>query len=811
MLWRPESDLMRNMDDAQRWSRLEELFDAAIELPPAERAAFLDRECPDPDLRAELEKLLQAEAASGDFLQATPPGRAQLLPGTLVGEWRVGDLLGRGGMGEVYAVERADRDFTQRAALKLLSRLDSADARRRFAEERRILGRLEHPGIAHLLDGGEHEGLPYAVMEYVDGQPLTAYARNRSLRGRIELFNQVCAAVSHAHRHLIVHRDLKPANILVTAEGRVKLLDFGIAKLLDAAPAGDVTQVIRASPDYCAPEQLRGEPVSAATDVYALGVILHELLTGQRLWASGGAALVQTLDRLAADDPPLPSSRVAPTQARALRGDLDSIVLKALHARPEHRYASVDALAADLRAWLDSRPVQAREGTLPYLLGRTIKRHRWWFAAGTAVFASLLLGFVGVLWQARQTAIERDLAQREAARADAVRQYLMLMFRSAGDQSEGASITAKGVLDQAAARVHDEFAGEPEAYADIIIALAELYFSLDDYTGARPLLERLLREGSAVPAEQRAMAQHDLAQIEFRNDQQSEAAEMLAAAQAYWKTQPQVYREELTMSRLLQSQLERVGGNPEQALRTLEQTLPERIAVSGENHRETGKLVNNLGIAYFQVGRFDEAITRFEQASRIWAALGLDRSADALNTLNNWAAAEMRSQRPQSAVPLFERALALRRELYPPSAALAALINNLGKTLTQLDRAEEGLPLLREAATLGAEYAGAGSVLAVSARLGVADALSASGQTDAATAELESLSPLLLSTYGESHVLTAMLDLSRARLARARGDNDDALRQVDRAETRLLELGAGGAPYLPQIEALRRRWAGTQS
>ncbi|MGB1561857.1 MAG: protein kinase domain-containing protein [Sinimarinibacterium flocculans] len=799
------------MDDAERWSRIEQLFDDAIDLDAEERGAFLDRACTDPALCAEVEKLLQAAQASSDFLESPADTAARLAPGSVVGDWRVGALLGRGGMGEVYAAERVHRDFSQRAALKLLHRFDSPEARQRFAEERRILGRLEHPGIAHLLDGGEHAGVPYAVMEFVEGTPLTTHARPLPLRSRIELFLQVCAAVSHAHRHLVVHRDLKPGNILVTADGRVKLLDFGIAKPLDAATTGDVTQVIRASPDYCAPEQLRGEPVSAATDVYALGVILHELLTGRRLWDMRGAALVQTIERLTEGEPPLPSSRTDATLARRLRGDLDSIVLKALRARPEQRYASVEALAADLRAWLDNRPVAARDGTLPYLLGRTIRRRRWWFAAGAAVFAALLVGLAGVLWQAREARIERDLARREAERADAVRQYLMLMFRSAGDQPDGTSITAKSVLDQAAARVHDEFAGDPGAYADIVIALAELYFSLDDYTGARPLLERLLREGSAVPAEQRAMAQHDLAQIEFRNDQQSEAAEMLAAAQSFWNARPQAYREELAMSRLLQSQLERIDGNPEQALRTLEQTLPERIALSGENHRETGKLVNNLGIAYYQVGRFDDAIVRFEQASRIWAALGLTRSADALNTLNNWAAAEMRSQRPQAAVPLFERALALRRELYPPSAALAALINNLGKTLTQLGRADEGLPLLREAAALGAEYAGAASVLTVSARLGVADALSASGQTDAAATELDALSPLLLSTYGETHVLTAMLDLSRARLAKARGDAGEALRHVDRAESRLRELGAGGAPYLPQVEVLRQQWTGTPS
>ncbi len=800
------------MPQAQHWARIEALFDAAIELDSAERSGWLATHCSDPELRAEVERLLGSAAASDQFLIGSrdAPDRRHLADGSVVGGWKVGALLGRGGMGEVYVAQRIDRDFEQRAALKLLTRFDTEDDRIRFAAERRILSRLQHPGIAHLLDGGEHQGLPYAVMEFVAGEPLTVHARKLPLQQRIRLFLQVCAAVSHAHRHLIVHRDLKPGNILVTAEGRIKLLDFGIAKHIDSGPGTEsapMTRVIRATLDYCAPEQLRGEPAAATTDVYALGVILHELLTGKPLWQLGGLPVLQALERLSAGDPPLPSAGANANERSAIRGDLDSIVLLALRPEADARYGSVEALADDLLAWLESRPVKARGTALPYLVGRSLRRHRWLYAGAAAVFVSLALGLAGVSWQAREAQIERDLARREAERADAVRQYLMLMFRTAGETPQREAVTAKSVLDHAAARVHDEFSADPTAYADIVLALADLYYYLSDYAGARPLLTQLLQQADALDPEHRAMASHDLGQIQFRDDQAADATQRLAEAQAFWNTQPQKYRAELLTSRLLQSQLERANGDPERALRTLEAALPERIEISGATERETGILINNLGTAYYQLGRYDEAIARLLEADRIWTALGLARSADALNTLNNWASAELGRGKPEVAAELFSRAMSLRRELYGESAALAAMQSNLGKTLTKLGRAAEAIPLLREAVSMGKTHAGPTSVLAVSAQLGLADALSAEKQTAEARGLLDTLQPELEASYGKAHLLGALLEVSRARNQHADGQQQAALNTLDAAAKRLEALGAAGTPHLKQLELLRGVWA----
>lgn len=795
--------------DNVRWTQIEALFDVAIELDPAERSAWLDQRCADPELRAEVESLLHAADTSTDFLAVRSTAPPALATGDVVGGWRVGAPLGRGGMGEVYAVQRTDRDFEQHAALKLLTRLDGEADRARFAAERRMLGRLQHPGIAHLLDGGEYRGLPYAVMEFVDGRPLNDHARALPLRQRIQLFLQVCEAVAHAHGQLIVHRDLKPANVLVTAEGRVKLLDFGIARALDGSGRSAVTRTIRATPDYCAPEQLRGEPETVTTDVHALGVMLYELLCGQRPWQLGSLPLLQALERLSAQTPAAPSTVAPEAERRALRGDLDAIVARTLRPEPSARYPSVESLRADLQAWLDQRPVQARGGALAYRLGRNLRRYRWWYAAAAAVALSLLLGLVGVTWQAREAAIERDLARREAERADAVRDYLLLMFRSAGEQHGDAAsgpVTAKAVLDQAAARLHDEAAADPRGHAELMLALAQLYLSLNDYTGARPLLERLLRDGERIDPEHRAMAQHDLAQIRFRADQPDQAAALLKQAQAYWMLAPQRYRAELLESRLLQSQLERTAGDPQRALGTLESARPERIAMSGRNHRETGTLVNNLAVAYFQLGRYDDAAASARDAEQIWAALGLSRSADALNSLNNWASAETRRGNPAQAAVLFERAIGLRRELYGESAALAALLSNLGKTLTALDRAAEAAPLLREAVTMAQRHTGETSMLTVSAQLGLADALSIGGDAGAAGVVLDALDAPLRAAHGETHLLVALLTVSRARNLQAAGDPDGATRALDDATRRLQALGPAGAPYLAQTEALRSAW-----
>src|SRR5262245_26869895 len=357
--------------DRDQWRRVSEMLDAVLELPPDARESYLEAACrDDDDLRRRVEDLVRAAAAPDTFLDAPAFERAAPLiaeftavsgaaaQGHRVGPYRLMRELGSGGMAVVWLGEREDGQFQQQVAIKFVKQgLLGREAQRRFLQERQILARLQHPAIANLLDGGvTADGTPYFVMERVEGLPVTADCREHGLdvEARLCIFLQSCDAVQYAHRNLIVHRDLKPSNILVDADGRVKLLDFGIAKLVGEARGGadGAPETIERAltPEYAAPEQLRGEPVSTSTDVYALGVLLYELLAGARPYQSQSGAIGELERAVMEQTPPPPSNRVESTaMKRRLRGDLDRIVLKAVNKEPERRYASAEAFGADVR------------------------------------------------------------------------------------------------------------------------------------------------------------------------------------------------------------------------------------------------------------------------------------------------------------------------------------------------------------------------------------------------------------------------------------------------------------------------------
>jgi tRNA A-37 threonylcarbamoyl transferase component Bud32 len=474
---------------------LRELFDEAVMLVPEQRAGFLAARCLDPALRTTIERLLAADAAAdsawfsdGAEGAARAIGEADvaqsLPPGSRIGPFELVSVLGEGGSSTVFRAYREVEGVRQDVALKLLRRgLYSPDAQKQFRRERQALSQLRHGGIARLIEGGVTEsGLAYIALELVEGKPLTDYSRERrlDLRERLRLFQQICRAVESAHRALIVHRDLKPSNVLVSEDGQVKLLDFGIAKLLDDE-AEMQTHLPAFTPAYAAPEQRSGAPVTTATDVYALGILLGELITGQRLTGNTG----QTPSSQVAEggDPGvLPAS--AQITRRSLRGDLDNIVLKAIDAEPERRYASAGALADDIDRLIDGRPVTAHPPSAWYRTRKFVARHRGSVVATMGFLLALIAAFGIAVWQAAVARHETQTATREAARANATKDFVIRIFRFsdpriAQDKPRG-QITAKELLDLNAAKVSEQFAGDPETQIELLGVVASAYRELGD-------------------------------------------------------------------------------------------------------------------------------------------------------------------------------------------------------------------------------------------------------------------------------------------------------------------------------------------
>lgn len=517
-----------------RWQRVSALLDELFELDPAAREARLKALADeDVELAGELERLLAADARSGVLDQGVLAGSATLgaglsealrpaASGTRLGHYRLVERVGSGGMGEVWRAQRED-DFEQQVAVKLIRPLvDSLALRERFARERQILARLDHPNIARLLDGGlAEDGTPWYAMEFVRGRPLNLYASANQLdaRARVQLLLQVCDAVAHAHAQLVVHRDLKPSNILVDSEGRVRVLDFGIARLLDDSLDLRLTSTgVRVfSPAYAAPEQIRGEPVSTGTDVFALGAVLYELLTGEVPFPNRSGTPERLLAQLDSESTPRPGatlrerSRGSARSTGSLRADddLDTIVSTALQPDPERRYRGATQLGDDLRRWLDGRPITARPDSAAYRMRKFVARHRLAVGSASGVLLALIAGLGIALWQA-------DVARRHAERADAealraeqeaalardqalrtrkVKEFFVQSFVQADPlkRSKDGPATFDEALDAAIARADSELAVDPVLQADVLDDFGEIRTGQGRFDEAQALFEKALQ------------------------------------------------------------------------------------------------------------------------------------------------------------------------------------------------------------------------------------------------------------------------------------------------------------------------------
>ncbi len=508
--------------NSERWQRLEDLFHTILELPPEARAAALTEACGDDDeLRAEVNRLLQAHDQASAFVGAAAAGvervAASMIPeGTHIGAYRIVRELGRGGMGTVYLGERDDAQFTMRVAIKLIKRgMDTDAVLQRFRHERQILAGLEHPNIARLLDGGTTgEGLPYFVMEYVDGQPIDEYCRTQQLSvdQRVRLYRQVCAAVAYAHQHLVVHRDIKPSNILVTSAGVPKLLDFGIARLLDTredAPTLATAFGAQAmTPQYASPEQLRGERVTTVSDVYALGVLLYELLAGARPYELTGKSPDEGRQIVTDTDVVKPSAMVArrgdESAARRLRGDLDAIVTTAMRKDPPERYASIALLDDDLRRHLEGLPVAARGDSWTYRTARFVRRRKLGVAAAAAIVMTLIGGVIATSWQAQVARDERARAERRFSDVRRLSTSFLFDFHDAIATLPG-STPARLLVVSKALEYLDSLAAEATGDRELQQDLAAAYDRVGDVQG-NPAAANLGDAEGAIKSYEKAAA-----------------------------------------------------------------------------------------------------------------------------------------------------------------------------------------------------------------------------------------------------------------------------------------------------------------
>jgi serine/threonine protein kinase len=742
-------------EQAERWQLLQRIFTEAADLPEDRQAQFVKDSCGgDEGLADEVRAMLQcdAEPTNGPLtnaldaaIDATTTDRRQALIGTVVGSYRLVSVLGHGGAGSVYLAERSDRQYSAQVAVKIVeSAALHPDMSMRFRAERQILASLNHPNIARLVDAGETEkGLPYLVMEYVHGSPVDRYCDQRQLNldARLELFLQICTAVQYAHQNLVVHRDLKPANILVTEDGVPKLLDFGIAKLLDASPV--VTQSLALTrmndrlltPEYASPEQILGRPVTTSSDVYALGIVLYELLTGRRPYTVTATSQLELERSICVTDPPRPSTVVrrpvdvldskgtTATSLAASRGvsperlekrivgDLDSIVMRALRKEAVHRYGSVEQLAADLRRHLASEPVVARQGNWAYYSQRFVRRHAFGVAASITGIALLTAFAVMTSIQATRVANERDRATQEGQRAEQVSNFMLDVFAAADPfVNQGKEVTARELLDQASRRISGDLNQQPDVRARLLEAIGRAYRRQGQFDRAVVYLEdsvRLRREntspqtsGLAGTLTELALTLRELGRFDESERSFNEAVTILSS-----QGQERTAAKADLLVGLGQMELQR--GNLDRAQDFLEQSARLNSELFGPEHPEVATVLSDLMSVSLWKNDLEGAEKLAREAERIYRVSLPELHPDRVMSQYLLGDILARRGRTDEAGKLLEQALGAQRILYgDASPRTAATMDALALTRQAQNRLEDAEMLSREALTAGGKAHG---------------------------------------------------------------------------------------------------------
>ncbi len=824
------------------WQHVQALFDEVLQQPLGERSAFLDRRCGgDAALFDEVASLVRAHETPGPFdrmAESLGAALAEVLPrdpgegaGGQVGPYKLVREIGQGGMGTVYLAERADGAFEQRVALKVVRGISGSALRRRFLRERQILARLEHPHIARLLDGGmTAEGQPFFAMEMVEGVPIDGYcaARELDVDARLLLFLDVCEAVRYAHQNLIVHRDLKPSNILVTQDGQVKLLDFGIARLLES-DGDDATQTGHhaLTPRYASPEQLQGTPVTTVSDVYSLGVVLYELLTGKRPHDVSGLRPEAAARVVAERVPTLPSEAVRgnatqpPTLHRRLVGDLDTLVMKALAREPERRYPSAEALADDIRRHLAGFPIEARPDTLAYRTAKFARRHK----GGLAVAALLVLVLVSfttaLALQQRRTAAERDRAQVEAAKARQVSDFLVGIFQTSDPSAaRGDTVTARHLLDAAAERLSTDLVEQPEVQAEMQHTIGRVYATLGLHTAALPLVEEALATRRALlPPDHPGITEslELLGLLHYELSAYDRADSLLALVLERRRARGDA-ESDLAPARLMQATVQRLQGRNDEAeagfravltslraerdasdpgIREAQEQLAMVLHMRGDfvaaerlyqaavahglrnpggDHQAVLEDNTALGrLLYRFRNDYTGADTVFQRSLRLAREHFGEHHPNTATVYNDLAQLYRDWGRPGEAESFSRQSLGIWQEHYPDDHREVAISKQtLATILWRQRRYDEAVVLLADVEATFETLFESDHPTVINARQMLGAVLRDAGRYDEADAQYQRAEKDARARFGDVHAYVARSLLGRAQVARARGDRTTA-------------------------------------
>ena len=756
--------------DTERTERVADIVEQVLESSPETRSkllASLRRE--DPDVCREAEALLRFEEEATDFIEAPAyiacadflaSEDGELKVGELLNEYKMLSFLGEGGMGEVYLAEDMERG--RKVALKMVRGVPGrSNLIRHFRQEERILAQLNHPNIAQLYSTAlTPSQVPYLVMEYVEGEPLDTYCERKqlSIRDRLDLFRKVCAAVAYAHRHLVIHRDLKPANIRVTPEGEPKLLDFGIAKLLDdSAPpaqlAGQTMTLAAAmTPDYASPEQIRGEPMTTASDVYSLGIVLYQLLTNQKPYRIKGRRLDEISRVILEQEATRPSTalrraartRMETRKAELLQGDLDNIVLMALRKEPGRRYSSAAELGEDIRRYLIGWPVIAHKDTLTYRTSKFVTRHRLGVAVAAAVALAVISSLVVAVWEANRATRERDLAQKEKVKAQEINKFLQSILSAASPEAKGKNATVADVLSDATERVEKEFANQPELKAQALVTIGRTYTDLGDDVRAKDILTEaltlntqlygeesgptainliylsvdLLNVGRANEAEQfltqaietmrklKLPENHDyfygmfvLGELYVRKGDYAKAKPLLEQALSLAEKQRDPNNEDAAYVLISMGRLKQFSGDDASAEVDYRRSIEILRRLAPRFEPRLAIALMNLGSVLTNQGRYDDAINALNESDLFAEKIG--ESIYVLVVRQSLGTAYLKKGDYAKAIEEGQRAIAIGRRIKLEGlASFSEALNCVGRALTATGRAGEAEAYLQEAVAI---------------------------------------------------------------------------------------------------------------